>query len=96
MRCSAVPRKTQCYRLQGLLSNTGELLAGVKDGPAYLSSVQHLGDRRGPGPIRRDFSLKRGAWARGRDTDQSTGQPVKDAITRAGETRDLGDSKWVD
>jgi hypothetical protein len=24
------------------------------------------------------------------------GQPVKDVITKAGETRDLGDVKWVD
>jgi BlaR1 peptidase M56 len=65
------------YRLQGLPSNTGELLARVTDGPAYLGSVQHAGDRRGPGPIRKDFALKRGTWARGRVTDQSTGKPVR-------------------
>jgi hypothetical protein len=54
------------YRLLGLPPGTifgvgQDVLATVKDGPAYLSSVQHGGDGRGPGPIRKDFALKRGA-----------------------------------
>jgi BlaR1 peptidase M56/Carboxypeptidase regulatory-like domain len=70
------------YRLLGLPPRTifgdGQVvLAAVKDGPAYLPSVQNVGDERGLDPIRRDFALKRGAWTRGRVTDQSTGKPVR-------------------
>jgi hypothetical protein len=36
-----------------------------------------VGERRGPDPIRKDFALKRGTWARGRVTDQSNGKPVR-------------------
>ena len=43
------------YRLQGLPLNPGELIAEVKDGPAYLASVQHVGNGRGLEPIRKDF-----------------------------------------
>jgi hypothetical protein len=70
------------YRLPGLPPRTifgdeQDVLATVNDGPAYLPSVQHVGDGRGPGTIRRDFALRRGTWARGRVTDQSTGKPVR-------------------
>ena len=53
---------------------------GAKDGPPYVPSVQQVGDGRGPGPIRRDFALKRGVWARGRVTDKSTGKPVRASL----------------
>ena len=70
------------YQLLGLPPRTvfgdvQDVLAAVKDGPAYLPSVQHVEVERGPGPVRRDFALKRGAWARGRVTDQSTGKPIR-------------------
>jgi BlaR1 peptidase M56/Carboxypeptidase regulatory-like domain len=70
------------YRLPGLPPRTifgdgQDVLAQVKDGPAYLPSVEHVGDERKPGPIRKDFTLRRGIWARGRVTDQSTGKPVR-------------------
>jgi hypothetical protein len=69
------------YRLSGVpsMSHSGEqqeLLAAVKEGPPYVPSVQGVGDARDPGPIRKDFVLKRGAWARGRVFDKSTGKPV--------------------
>jgi hypothetical protein len=70
------------YRLLGLAPRSSfgdgqDVLAAVKDGPAYLPSVQRVGDARRPGPIRKDFALKRGVWARGRVTDQFTGKPVR-------------------
>ncbi len=70
------------YRFLGLPPRTifgdgQDVLAVVKDGPAYLASVQHVGDAREPGPVRKDFALKRGAWAHGRVTDQPTGKPVR-------------------
>jgi BlaR1 peptidase M56 len=70
------------YQLLGLPPKTvfgdvQDVLATVKDGPAYLPSVQPVGDERGPGPIHKDFALKRGVWARGRVTDQSTGKPIR-------------------
>ena len=52
----------------------GAITARMKDGAPYLASVQHVGE--GPGPFVRDFELKRGAWARGRVTDGSTGKPL--------------------
>ncbi len=69
------------YRILGIPPKTKfgdeqDVLASLKDGPAYLPSVQHVGDSKGPGPIRKDFALKRGAWAHGRVTDKSTGKPV--------------------
>ena len=55
------------YRLTGIPPKTSfgdeqDLLATLNDGPPYLPVVQHVGDRRGPGPIRKDFELKRGVW----------------------------------
>jgi beta-lactamase regulating signal transducer with metallopeptidase domain len=67
-RLSGIPRKTD-------FGDGQELLAAVKDGPAYLQSVQRLGEALGP--ITKDFELKRGVWARGRVTDKSTGKPIK-------------------
>jgi RNA polymerase sigma factor (sigma-70 family) len=68
------------YRLSGVTpkNDYGEaqkLLASVKGGPAYLQSVQSVGEGRGV--VSKDFELKRGVWARGRVTDQATGQPVQ-------------------
>ena len=68
------------YRLSGVPLKTSfgddhSLLAAVKDGPPYLQSVQHVED--GHGPIIKDFSLKRGVWARGRVTDKATGKPIR-------------------
>ena len=57
------------------------VLATVKDGLPYLPSIQHLGDGRGPGPIRKDFALQRGVLVRGRVTDQSTGKPIRATLS---------------
>jgi hypothetical protein len=70
------------YRLPGIppkssFGDAQDVLASVKDGRPYLPSVQPVGDGRGPGPITRDFRLKRGVWARGRVTDGTTGKPVR-------------------
>ena len=70
------------YRLTGIPPKTSfgdeqDLLATLNDGPPYLPVVQHVGDGRGPGPIRKDFELKRGVWPRGRVTDKATGKPVR-------------------
>jgi hypothetical protein len=70
------------YRLAGIPPKSAfgdgqDVLASVKDGRPYLPSVQAVGDGRGPGPIPRDFRLKRGVWARGRVTDGTTGKPVR-------------------
>ena len=48
----------------------------AKEGPPYVPSLQHVGDAPGPASVRKDFALKRGAWARGRVIDRSTGKPV--------------------
>ncbi len=69
------------YRLSGVPPQTEfgaeqDVLAAPKDGPPYVPEVQHVGGGHGPGPIRIDFALKRGAWARGRVIDKSTGKPV--------------------
>jgi protocatechuate 3,4-dioxygenase beta subunit len=68
------------YRLSGVtpkndFNEAQGLLASVKGGPAYLQSVQSMGEERGT--VTKDFELKRGVWARGRVTDQATGQPVQ-------------------
>ena len=68
-RLSGVPRRTSFGAEQ-------DLLATLKDGLPYVPSLQHVGDGREPGPIRKDFALKRGVLARGRVTDRSTGKPV--------------------
>jgi RNA polymerase sigma factor (sigma-70 family) len=72
------------YRLSGVSPKTDfgdeqDVLAAPKDGPPFVPTVQHVGGGRGPGPIRMDFALKRGAWARGRVIDQSTGKPLPGA-----------------
>jgi Zn-dependent protease with chaperone function len=69
------------YRLSGVPHRTSygyqqEVLARVKDGLPYLSSLQRVADESGRGPIVTNFELKRGIWARGRVTDKSTGKPV--------------------
>jgi hypothetical protein len=69
------------YRLSGLpLKDTSlggqELLAVAKEGPPYVPSLEHLDDAPGPASVRKDFALSRGAWARGRVIDRSTGRPV--------------------
>ena len=63
------------YRFSGLARGQ-EILAALKDGPPYVPSVQGVGDAPEPGAIRKNFTLKRGVWARGRVTDKSTGKPV--------------------
>jgi RNA polymerase sigma factor (sigma-70 family) len=68
-RLSRVPRRTSYGAGQ-------DVLATLKEGPPYVPSVQHVGDGREPGPIRKDFALKRGVLARGRVTDKSTGKPI--------------------
>ncbi len=69
------------YRLSGLppkneFGEAQELLAGAKEGPPYVPSLQQVGDTPGPASVRKDFALSRGAWARGRVIDRSTGRPV--------------------
>ena len=69
------------YRLSGLppkdTSLGGqELLAVAKEGPPYVPSLQHVADAPGSASVRKDFALSRGAWARGRVIDRSTGRPV--------------------
>ena len=70
------------YRLLGLPMRSSfgdgqDVLAAVKEGPAYLPSVQHVGGERGPGPIRRDFALKRGAWRAGGSPISPQAAPVR-------------------
>ena len=74
------------YRLPGLPPKTKfgdaqQVLASLKDGRAYVPTIQQVANGRGPGPIRMDFALKRGAWARGRVTDKSTGKPVRASLS---------------
>jgi RNA polymerase sigma factor (sigma-70 family) len=69
------------YRLSGLpLKDTSlggqEILAVAKEGPPYVPSLQDLDDAPGPASLRKDFTLSRGTWARGRVIDRSTGRPV--------------------
>jgi hypothetical protein len=69
------------YRLSGLppkdTSLGGQdLLAVASEGPPYVPSLQHLEDAPGSASVRKDFALSRGAWARGRVIDRSTGTPV--------------------
>ncbi len=69
------------YRLSGLppknvFGEDQELLAVAKEGPPYVPSLQHVGDAPGSASVRKDFALRRGAWARGRVIDRSTGRPV--------------------
>jgi hypothetical protein len=69
------------YRLSGLslkdaMGRDQELVAVAKEGPPYVQSLQHVGKASGPASVRKDFALRRGAWARGRVFDRSTGKPV--------------------
>jgi hypothetical protein len=69
------------YRLPGLplkdfFGKDQELLACAKEGPPYVGSLQRVGDVPGLASVRKDFALRRGAWARGRVIDRSTGRPV--------------------
>jgi len=69
------------YRLSGLplkdfFGKDQELLACAKEGPPCVGSLQHVDDVPGPASVRKDFALRRGAWARGRVIDRSTGRPV--------------------
>jgi len=69
------------YRLSGVppkihFGGEQDVLAAAKDGPPYVPTVRDVGGGHGPGPIRMDFALKRGAWARGRVIDKSTGKPL--------------------
>ncbi len=69
------------YRLSGLplkdtLGHDQDLLACAKEGPPYVGSLQHVGEAPGPASVRKDFALRRGAWAHGRVIDRSTGRPV--------------------
>jgi hypothetical protein len=69
------------YRLSGLplkdvFGRDQDLLAHAKEGPPYVGSLQHVGDAPGPASVRKDFALRRGAWARGRVIDRSTGRAV--------------------
>jgi hypothetical protein len=69
------------YRLSGLplkdiLGREQELLASADAGPPYVPSLQHVGEAPGPASVRKDFALRRGAWARGRVIDRSTGRAV--------------------
>jgi len=69
------------YRLSGVppksdFGDEQEVVAAPKDGLPYVPTVQHVGVGHGPGPIRLDLALKRGAWARGWVIDKSTGKPL--------------------
>ena len=63
-----------------------ELLAGAKDGPPYVPSLQHVGDAPGSASVRKDFALKRGAWrAGGSSIARPAGRSLRNSITSSSE-----------
>jgi hypothetical protein len=86
------------YRLPGIppkdsFGGGQDLLAALKDGPPYLPAIQSLEDGPGPGPITRDFALKR---ASGRAGASPTGPPARrsrrSSITSSSRTTRTGRS----